>query len=353
METRIGQESKTMKFLCFGMGAIGTYIGGSLLLAGHQVAFVERGEPGQKPAQKALNLDLSSGRHSLMAEQVFFSLPDAMAAASYDAALVAVKSFDSGSLAQTLRPLAAQFPPLICLQNGVENEEVYAEVLGQEKVIGASIATAVSKDGLGSIAVEKMRGIGIESVHPLSDSIIEAFRQAGLNPRGYPRRGDLKWSKMITNLLGNATSAILNWTPTQVFADRQVYHLEVLQIKETLQVMEALGLRVVNLPGTPIKPLVELIHTCPEFLSRPVSWLGLGKGRGAKMPSFHIDFYAGQKRSEVTFLNGAVVRWGQKLGIPTSVNQVLCEVLEKLASGEYDKKDWNDAPEMLLKRIAR
>jgi hypothetical protein len=48
-----------------------------------------------------------------------------------------------------------------------------------------------------------------------------------------------------------------------------------------------------------------------------------------------------------------VVRQGQKLGISTPVNQALCEVLEKLASGEYEKRDWNNAPEMLLKRIAR
>jgi 2-dehydropantoate 2-reductase len=342
-----------MKFLCFGMGAIGTYIGGSLLLAGHEVAFLERGEPGQEPSQKLLTLNLPSGKHTVEANQVFFSLTEALAAADYDAALVAVKSFDSSSLAETIRPFAAHFPPLLCLQNGVENEEVYAEVLGEDKVIGASIGTAVSKAGLGSIAVEKMRGIGIESTHPLSSQIITAFRQAGLHPSGYPRRGDLKWSKMITNLLGNATSAILNWTPSQVFANRRVYHLEVLQIKETLQVMKALGLQVVNLPGTPIKPLVQIISTLPEPLSQPISWMGLGKGRGAKMPSFHIDLYAGQKRSEVTFLNGAVVRKGQELGIATPVNQALCEVLEKLASGEYEKKEWNDAPELLLARIAK
>jgi 2-dehydropantoate 2-reductase len=195
-----------------------------------------------------------------------------------------------------------------------------------------------------------MRGIGIESIHPLSESLIAAFNLAGLNALGYPRRADLKWSKMISNLLGNATSAILNWTPAQVFSDRRIYQVEVEQLRETLAVMQRLQIHVVNLPGTPIKPLVDLIKILPLSLSRPISYLAMGKGRGAKMPSFHIDLYAGQTRSEVTFLNGAVVRAGKQLGIRTPVNQALTETLEGLASGQLEKTDFVDQPEKLFSR---
>jgi ketopantoate reductase len=49
-----------MKILCFGAGAIGTYIGGSLALAGSQVVFLERGDKVDQLREKGLRLDLTS-----------------------------------------------------------------------------------------------------------------------------------------------------------------------------------------------------------------------------------------------------------------------------------------------------
>jgi len=340
-----------LRFLCFGMGAIGTYIGGSLALAGNEVAFIERPEAVEHAKKSGLTLQLPDGKHTILKVNVFASLGEALKNGHYDAALVAVKSFDTGRVVENICEFADRFPTLICLQNGVENEAAYEAVLDRNRVIGASIATAVGKSGVGAISVEKMRGIGIEAGNVLSQTVIAAFDRAGLNAKGYANRNDLKWSKMLTNLLGNATSAILNWTPAQVFADSSVYAIEVAQIREALTVMKCLGIKVVNLPGTPIHPLVRFINHFPLALSRPVSYFGLGKGRGAKMPSFHIDLYNGQTRSEVSFLNGAVVRYGIRLGIDTPVNQALTVILEGMASGTIEKSIYNNHPEAIIKRI--
>jgi len=340
-----------VKFLCFGMGAIGTYIGGSLLLAGYPVSFIERPEAIEKAKANGLSLQLKDGTHKIDSVMIYSSLDEALQESEYDVALVAVKSFDSVSVAETIRPYSSKFPTLLCLQNGVENEAVYEDILGKERIIGASIGTAVSKTGIGKIAVEKMRGIGIESANPLSSIIIQAFCDAGLNAKPYPRRLDLKWSKMLSNLLGNATSAILNMTTAQIFSDPDIYRIEVAQVHETLAVMKKQGIHLVNLPGTPIKILIEVIDSFPQALSRPLSYLGMGKGRGGKMPSFHIDLYHGQARSEVSYLNGAVVRAGQQLGIATPVNQVLTETLEDLSSGKLSKEEFAGHPERLIALI--
>lgn len=359
MEIQTGADKMTsdpvneekLKFLCFGMGAIGTYIGGSLLNAGYPVSFIERPEAIEKAKANGLSLKLKDGSYQIDSVTIYSSLEEALSESEFDVALVAVKSFDSGSVAETIRPLSSKFPTLLCLQNGVENEMVYEDVLGKERVIGASIGTAVSKTGIGKIAVEKMRGIGIESTNALSSRIIQAFCEAGLNAKPYPRRADLKWSKMLSNLLGNATSAILNMTTAQIFSDPDIYRIEVEQVRETLSVMKHLDIHLVNLPGTPIKILIDVINSFPQNISRPLSYLGMGKGRGGKMPSFHIDLYNGQTRSEVSYLNGAVVRAGQRLGIATPVNQVLTETLEDLSSGKLKKEEFADHPEKLIELI--
>ena len=342
---------KPLRFLCFGMGAIGSYIGGSLALAGNKVSFIERPESVSRAKSSGLTLNLPGGSHSIKGVTVYASLSEAMQSDAYDAVLVAVKSFDTNSVVEGIREWKETFPTLLCLQNGVENEAAFETVLGKERVLGASIATAISKNGVGKITVEKMRGIGIEATTPFALTLIKAFKLAGLNASGYPRRADLKWSKMLSNLLGNATSAILNWTPAQIFSDPQIYQVEVQQIRETLAVMQRLNIHVVNLPGTPIHPLIWLMTEFPSTISRPISYLALGKGRGAKMPSFHIDLYSGQTRSEVTFLNGAVVRAGENLGINTPVNRVLTETLEGLAAGRLDKQEYANHPEKLLASI--
>jgi 2-dehydropantoate 2-reductase len=340
-----------LSFLCLGMGAIGTYIGGSLALAGHPVTFIDRPEAIAHVKANGLSLTLPKGHYSLQNVAAYSSLSDAMKSGVYDAALVAVKSFDTASVIETLQAWKDKFLPLICLQNGVENEAAFEAVLGKGQVIGASITTAISKNGVGKITVEKMRGIGVESGHSFSMSLIDAFDQAGLNAKGYPNRDDMKWSKMLTNLLGNATSAILNWTPGQIFANSNVYWVELQQIRETLSVMKRLQIHPVNLPGTPIRPLIQFMMGTPPGLSRPISYLALGKSRGEKMPSFHIDLYGGQSYSEVDYLNGAVVRFGKQLGINTPVNQTLTEILDELASGKMEKSQYADQPEKLLSRI--
>ena len=69
------------------------------------------------------------------------------------------------------------------------------------------------------------------------------------------------------------------------------------------------------------------------------------------MPSLQIDLEAGRPLSEVEFLNGAVVRFGEKYDVPTPINQALTTILVNLANGKLDKKELIDNPAYLVKRI--
>ena len=177
--------------------------------------------------------------------------------------------------------------------------------------------------------------------------------RAGLNARLFDRPLDMKWSKLITNLLANATSAILDMPPAQVFADPGLFHLEITQIREALAIMQAQKIRVVNLPATPVRLLTLIIRSFPQWLSKPLIQRSLGAGRGGKMPSLHMDLQSGRKNSEVEDLNGAVVRYGRKLGIPTPTNQLLYQTLLQLVNGEIPWSTFQKLPQALLARWNR
>lgn len=70
------------------------------------------------------------------------------------------------------------------------------------------------------------------------------------------------------------------------------------------------------------------------------------------MPSFHIDLYSGRGRSEVDWLNGAVVRFGKKAGVATPVNKVLTETLQALTIGELPLNTYAGQPEKFLALIS-
>ena len=348
-----------LKILTFGAGAIGTYIGGSLALAGQQVVFMERATKVEELRARGLRLDLTLDERRKTKEAarlepssfvIVPSLDEALRYGPFDLALFALKSFDTQAALEGMKPFADRLPPLLCLSNGISNEPAIAEALGKDKVICGTVTTAIGKRGAGDIVLEKLRGVGVAKGHALSGKVHALLDAAYLNSRLFESAASMKWSKMLTNLIANPTSAILDMTAGEVFANKDLYKLEIDMLKECLAVMQAQGIEVVDLPGTPVRALV-FATTLPLWLSRPFLRRAAGAGRGNKMPSFHIDLRSGRGKSEVEYLHGAVVRAGVKFNVPTPVNKVLTETLLALTNKEIPLEEFAHKPEKLLAKL--
>jgi 2-dehydropantoate 2-reductase len=328
-----------LNVLSFGAGAIGTYAGGSLALDGHQLVFVEQPKVVEELRERGLRLDLTldarrKTKEAFRVEPASFrivpSLEDALRYGPFDIALFALKSFDTQTALEGMIPFADKMPPILCLSNGVSNEP------------------AIAAD----IVLEKLRGIGVAKGHALSEKLNNALDKAYLNSQLFEDAASMKWSKMLTNLLANPTSAILDMTAAEVFANKDLYKLEIEMLRECLAVMKAQNIQVVDLPGTPVRALAYAT-TLPLWVSKPFLSRAAGAGRGAKMPSFHIDLHNGRGKSEVEYLHGAVVRAGEKYNIPTPVNRVLTEVLMSLTNKAVPLEEFEHQPWKLLDRINR
>ena len=350
-----------LKLLSFGAGAIGTYIGGSLALAGHPVVFMEQPKVAEDLRQRGMRLDLTlderrrtkdASRLDPSAFVIVSTLEEALRYGPFDLALFALKSFDTPSALEGIRPFADKMPPILCLSNGVDNEPMIAGVLGADKVIHGTVTSAIGRRGAGDIVLERLRGVGVAVGHPLSEKVNAAFDRALLNSRLFEDAASMKWSKMLTNLLANPTSAILDMTAGEVFADSRLYKLEIEMLKECLAVMEAQGIQVVDLPGTPVRALAYATKL-PLWLSKPLLGRAAGAGRGGKMPSFHIDLHSGRGKSEVEYLHGAVVRAGRQFGVPTPVNKTLTETLLALTNKDTPLDEFAHKPEKLLELLER
>jgi 2-dehydropantoate 2-reductase len=350
-----------LRVLIIGAGAVGSFVGARLALAGHDVTLV--GRPGLAGAVRGGGLTLiepSGSRHTTAVRAV-----DSIAAAftrsastsvltsisasasPYDLALITVKAYDTtGVIAELQAVDAGQRLPLLTLQNGVGNEEALAEVFGADRIVSGAIDTPVSVPAAGQVQVHRERfKAGVASVG--QDAPVAAaanlLQDAGFTVDAFADYRSLKWSKLLMNLLANAQCAILDWTPAQVMADPTASRLEALAWQEAFAVMAAQGILPVAMAGYPLPLLAPVVRRLPAaWLARGLRRFVSG-GRGSKMPSLHVALTAG-KRSEVGWLNGAVARYGQADGVPTPVNRALTDALMALSNGEARREEWRGQP---------
>ncbi len=334
----IDRSNKPLKVLIVGAGAIGTYIGAHLLSAENEVIFLERPDSARKIEKTGIILTAVDTKMEIKGVKVGTSINEVFKFTDYDMMIIAIKAFDTEALISDLERFRRSIPTILCLQNGVENEELYIRHFGSEKVIYGSVTSAISRIQAGEAVVEKERGVAIGTKHTMAKRVIACFNHAGLLTIGYSDGVAIKWSKMMTNLLANASSAVLNMLPIDIYKDDRLLKIEIKQIQETLEVMRVLGIHPINLPKAPVRLLVYALTRLPFSISQYLMIRLMGKGRGEKIPSLLIDMKLGRQVSEINYLNGAIARIGSRLGVETPINRKLTQTLMKMLIKTSDIK---------------
>ena len=345
-----------LNILVIGAGAIGCFVGGRLAATENQVTLVGRPALMAKIAAEGLTL-----RHPVLPPQQVFpqtaTTLEALAG-TYDFIFVTVKAPDTGQIIEQLKgagwPLDQSY--LVSWQNGLGNEERLAESFGPQRVIAGTVTIPISTPDRGVVEISKDKGgLGLAPLSPGQpvQSLAEALAEARLITHIYEDYRGMKWSKLLLNIINNASSAILNQPPAEIIAQPELFNLEIEALQEALAVMGALGIKVVKLPGYPVNWLARLLKApLPLALKRAILRPFMLSGRGSKMPSLQIDLEAGRSVSEIEVLNGAIVRAGQQASLPTPVNQALTCTLNRLVSRELDWQEYQRRPDRLLEAVA-
>lgn len=353
-----------MNVLIIGAGAIGCLVGSKLAQGGATVTFAGRPAIAQTINRQGVRLLDERGAHTVRNVRAAGSIAAALAlpGAACDVAVMTVKSYDTAQaldeLAAALDAAGAAPPCLLCLQNGVGNEEAIAEVVGPQRVIAGTIATPVAVTGPAEISVARPRyQLGLSpwtaaEGPPLFAELAASLEQAGFAVKRYRSAQGMKWSKLLLNMIANASCAALDMPPAAVAADPRLLELEIAASREAVEVMAAAGIPALQVGVYPLYLFPWLLTRAPLALRRSVLRKLIAGGRGTKMPSLHIDLQSGKRQSEARWLNGAVVRQGAEVGVATPVNQALLKAVELLAGDAVAQAAWRRRPEALLKAAA-
>ena len=375
----------SFRILIVGAGAIGCFVGGKLAAAGHDVTLVGRARTTAAVQARGLELRAADGAaQTIRSVGAVASVRDAFPA-PYHLAVLTVKSYDtataldelasvwpganagvrapadcarrdrSGARAPAPDGQTGSTPPpaILSLQNGVGNEEAVAARLNPQRVIAGTITAPVETPQPAVVQVTKPDfAIGLaeyrgESEEERSDSrssllasLSAQFAAAGIPTRLYEDAVGMKWSKLLMNMIGNATSAILAEPPDVTFADPRIANLEIDALREALAVMAAANIRPLNIEKYPLGALAPVLRFGPRALLRLALHRIVARARGGKMPSLFLDLEAGKRGSEIGWYNGAIVRKGEEVGIETPVNRLLTQMVQQAVDEPRSRAAW-------------
>lgn len=345
-----------MEILVYGAGAVGGYLGARLLQQNHQVTLVTREVTAEIIRQNGLSIT-EKGERERTLPAVFTSIRTAYEdGRHYDLLIMSMKSYDMVSSLDELVAFCPQPPIILTTENGIGVEEPLITQYGPENIIAGSITIPLSKQTSDHIVVEKDgRGLVLAPTQP-KQNIKQwgaLFQKAGITTVLEEDYHAMKWSKALLNMVGNATSAILNRKPGITYKSDTIFEMEVQMLRETVKVMKARKIQVIDLPGSPAKRLAFGVQRLPQSMLRSIMTGMVTSGRGDKMPSFQIDLTSGKGKSEVIFHNGAVAEAGKAMGIPTPVNAALNDILLKLTREEMDWREFDGRPKRLAAEVKK
>jgi len=296
------------KVAVYGAGAVGAYLGSRLAKAGAGVHLIARGKHLDVLRRSGLTVLSPRGPETLH----IAATDDPAGIGIVDVVLLGVKSYDTEAAAARLKPLIGMRTAVVTLQNGVDNEEKVARIVGADHVVPMAVYILASIDEPGVIRSGPARVVLGEYVPgPPSkrvEDLAEMFRLGGVDATVSPDVRVAKWEK-YTLLVGfSAISAAtqlplgnIRQSPAAVAMLRAV-------MQEAFEVAKALGVPVRD-------DLVERSHALV---------LAQADSEGA---SLRHDLLKG-RRMELDALQGVLIRLGRQTGVPTPWTEAAYAILE-------------------------
>ncbi len=292
-----------------GTGGVGGYFGGRLALHGEDVRFIARGEHLRAIRERGLTVQSYHGDFRIHPAD---ATSDPAAVGPVDAVMFCVKMWDTESAGRAIQPLVGENTAVISFQNGVENEDILARILGAEHVLGgaAYIFSTIAEPGVVShtspIARLMLGELDGRST-PRAEAFCAAAKAAGIDASLSTNIAKDLWSKFVFICALSGTCALTRSACGPVLRTPETRDLFVECMREVAAVARARG---VDLD----RDIVERQLAGADALSPE------------QKPSMLYDLEHGHPL-EVAWLNGMVARLGAELAVATPVNRFIAAAL--------------------------
>ncbi|HSA92252.1 MAG TPA: ketopantoate reductase family protein [Terriglobales bacterium] len=230
-----------------------------------------------------------------------------------DYGIVATKSVHTRGAMQQVARLFDEKSAVCSVQNGVGNEEIIAEHV--KYVIRGTTFPAGHILAPGHVGYDIKGDTWIGPFEPTNTpmSMVEELAglmtRSGMNTIAMQDARGAQWTKLIFNAGTNPVGALTGLHHSAASFFQPTGELFDALIDEGLAVARALGIELHNDP----KALVLKAANAP------------GKHKASMLQDAEA-----RRQTEVDFMNGAIVEWGKKTGVPTPLNKAIWELVKGL-----------------------
>jgi 2-dehydropantoate 2-reductase len=301
-----------------GSGALGSTIGGTLAQAGLDVYFADSWEA---HVSAMLNQGLKIIEPPSERVVKVRATTNCREIGPVDLIIILVKSFHTREAIESALPIIGDQTMVLSLQNGLGNEDILVDVLGKERVISGKTYVGGVLIGPGEVLAGvkgKLTYIG-ELDGEMTDRIAEVgrlFNQAGMETIVSDNIYGIIWSKLLINIATGALAAITRLTYGPLNTMEAIIECSAEAVSEAVAVAKASG--------------VELSVNDPREI-----WYKATEGLPPEFKTSMLQDLEKGSVTEIDYINGSVVKLGEKYNIPTPVNKTLVTCIKGI---EFQQK---------------
>jgi len=299
---------RRLNITIFGIGAMGTLFGSKLnnianiSLFGH---WPEQIEAIRRYGLILTHPDGSTDTHRLRITNKLETIPAA------DIALILVKSHQTGDAARQAAKILKPDGLAVTLQNGLGNLETLAGAVGRRRA-----ALGITAQGATVLGPGQIRHAGNGPTHLASSpgkekqlqQLVDLFNAAGLETTLTANADSLVWGKLAINAGINPLTALLEIPNGKLGQDSNLRQMMFAAATEVARVAAAQG---ISLP----------------FADAALRTLEVSQSTAGNKSSMFQDV-SRAALTEIEAISGEVVRYGQRLGVPTPVNEWLLQMIQ-------------------------
>ncbi|WP_321901059.1 ketopantoate reductase family protein [Paraburkholderia tropica] len=310
-----------MKIAILGAGALGCAIGATLTEGGHETWLIDR-SPAHVETMRTHGLRVDDARGSR--QVAVRATTQAAEVGVAEVVIVLVKSFHTDAAIRGALTLVGPESVVLSLQNGLGHEDILADAVGRERVLAGKTYVGGVLRGAGHIesgVVGKHTVIGELDgrVTARVQRIAAAFDQAGLATQVSDNIVGAMWDKLLVNVATGALTGLTSLTYGQLYEEPLLKAASLAAVAEAIAAAQAAG--------------VTLSMTDPEQ-----AWTLAAEGLPAAFKTSMLQSLEKGSVTEIDFINGSVVRWGARHGVPTPVNATLVACIKGVERAMADRR---------------
>jgi len=298
-----------MNIVIYGTGGVGGYFGARLAQEGNTVTFIARGKQLKTIQENGLQLKSIKGNYLVKPANATSNISELE---NIDLILVCVKTWQVADVVEKIKPVLNEKTMVISLLNGVENQDVLCAKINKKHVLGGlcKVVSFIEDYGIiNHVAYEPTIVFGELNNKKTTRAmeLEQTFKAAGIKTK---LANDIQkeiWTKYLYITTVSALGALTRATHGEMLASPYIKNMMLQTAEEIYVIAKAKG---VNLPENSIEKQFEIIESLPYDTTA----------------SLQRDIMSG-KHSELEAQNGAIVRMGKELGIPTPVNDFIYHCL--------------------------